>query len=129
MSSYIVDVGPRSRAVSRFVARVRSEILTAISEERQVSAVNQHKLAEQLKKKRADINRQLTGEAPLTLRSIAELSWALGREINFELHKPATSAGQNLNTEMTTVEWKKPTVIAPRDADAEPAIKLEGRGS
>jgi hypothetical protein len=113
--AYVLDVGPRSRAAARFIARVRSEILTAIVENRRATAVNQQAVAERLGKKRSEINRQLTGEAPLTLRSVAELSWVLGREISFELRKPVENPGQNLNVEMTTVEWKKPTVIAARN--------------
>jgi hypothetical protein len=126
MSSYTVDVGPRSRAVARFVARVRSEILTALSEERRGSMINQQTVAGRLQKKRSDINRQLVGEAPLTLRSIAELSWALGREINFELRRPVVEPGQNLNVEMTTVGWKQPTVVAlSNGATAQSAAKTK----
>ena len=114
-SSCRFDIGSRSRSVARFVARVRSELLTAINEERRAQAINQQMLASRMGKKRSEFNRQLTGEAPLTLRSIAEISWALGREVNLELRKPAARPGQNLNMEMTTVEWKQPKVIVSRD--------------
>jgi len=46
------------------------------------------------------------------LRSVAELSWALGREINFELRKPVEESGQNINTETTTIGWKQPTLVS-----------------
>lgn len=125
MSAYVFDVGARSRAAARFIARVRSEILTAIGEERAATALNQQGVAKQLGKRRTEINRQLTGEAPFTLRAVAELSWALGREISFELHRPLVNPGQNLNAEMTTVEWRKPRVIAANDTAAASSAETE----
>jgi hypothetical protein len=44
---------------------------------------------------RSLINRQLSGEANLTLRSLADLAWAMDMEIWFELKKPAAHPGQN----------------------------------
>ena len=115
MSSYFVDVGPRSRTVARFIARIRGEILTALNEERGASVSSQQAIADRLDKSRSQINRELIGEAPLTLRSIAELSWILGREIHFELRKPVIKPGQNLNDAMSTAGWTTPTIIATPD--------------
>jgi hypothetical protein len=125
MTSYCVDIGSRSRKVGRFIARVRSELLRAVEEERNTCKLSQQEIATRLTRKRSAINHQLSGTEPLTLRSVAELSWALGREISFELREPSREAGQNFNMETTTVEWKKPTFVGmaepcdrPRD-DAE----------
>ena len=112
MASYRVDISPRSRRVGRFVARVRDELLKAVEEERRAARLNQQMVAEKLDQKRSSINRQLSGEDHLTLRSVAELSWALGREINFELRKPVAESGQNINTETTTIGWKQPTLVS-----------------
>jgi hypothetical protein len=113
MTSYRVDIGSRSRRVGRFIARVRSELLRAVDEERRTAHASQQAIAQRLEQDRSAINRQLSGEANLTLRSVAELSWALGREIKFELRKPIEEIGQNINIETSTIEWKKPTVIGP----------------
>lgn len=99
MAPYRVDIGSRSRTVGRFVARVRNELLKAVKEERDASKINSQGVANRLDWHRSAVNRQLSGDAPLTLRSVAELSWALGREINFELHKPVQEPGQNFNME------------------------------
>jgi ribosome-binding protein aMBF1 (putative translation factor) len=112
MASYRVDISPRSRRVGRFIARVRDELLKAVEEERRAARLNQQMVAEKLGQKRSSINRQLSGEDHLTLRSVAELSWALGREINFELRKPVAEGGQNINTETTTIGWKQPTLVS-----------------
>jgi hypothetical protein len=118
MASYRVEISPRSRRVGRFIARVRSELLKAVDEERRASRVNQQAIAEKLEQQRSAINRQLSGEDHLTLRSVAELSWALGREINFELRKPVEESGQNINIETTTIGWKTPTFIGARATTA-----------
>jgi ribosome-binding protein aMBF1 (putative translation factor) len=120
MTSYCVDIGSRSRKVGRFIARVRSELLKAVEEERSASKLSQQEIAKRLAEKRAVINHQLSGTAPLTLRSVAELSWALGREISFELREPSRDAGQNCNMETTTVEWKKPTFVGMAEFSARP---------
>jgi ribosome-binding protein aMBF1 (putative translation factor) len=109
---YQVDIGHRSRRVSRFIARVRGELLRAVDEERRTSRLSQNAIAKKLDWRRSLVNRQLSGDAHLTLRSVAELSWALGREISFELRKPVARDGQNFfNEETTTIAWKKPTLV------------------
>ena len=126
MTSYCVDIGSRSRKVGRFIARVRHELLKAVEEERRTAKLSQQDLASRLDGERSDITHQLSGTKPLTLRSVAELSWALGREINFELRTPTQSAGQNFNPETTTVEWKKPTVVGMVDKNARrPAERID----
>jgi hypothetical protein len=127
MASYRVDISPRSRRVGRFIARVRNELLKAVDEERRASHLNQQSIAEKLEQKRSTINRQLSGEDHITLRSVAELSWALGREINFELRKPIEESGQNINMETTTIGWKAPTLIGqPTDIVADGAKNPSG---
>lgn len=127
MASYRVDISPRSRRVGRFIARVRDELLKAVDEERRAARLNQQMIAEKLDQQRSSINRQLSGEDHLTLRSVAELSWALGREINFELRKPVEESGQNINMETTTIGWKQPTLVSvPRDIVANRANRASG---
>ncbi len=117
MTSYNVDIGSRSRKVSRFIARVRHELLRAVEEERGACKLSPQEMATRLAQKRSAITHQLAGTEPLTLRSVAELSWALGREISFELREPTREAGQNSNMETTTVEWKKPTFVSMTERD------------
>jgi hypothetical protein len=112
--AYRVEVSPRSRHVGRFIGRVRNELLKAISDERRTSGLNQQRLAEKLELQRSELNRQLAGRDHLTLRSVAELSWALGCDIHFELRKPTEEPGQNLNLETTTLEWGAPTFVGDK---------------
>src|SRR6202020_1711445 len=64
---------------------------------------SQQGLAQKLDTERALINRQLSGETSLTLRSLADVAWAMDMEISFELKKPHPEAGQNQTMTTSTV--------------------------
>jgi transcriptional regulator with XRE-family HTH domain len=105
VTSFHFDIGGRARNAGRFIGRVRGELLRALSERKSDGGLTQEALARKLDTERALINRQLSGESNLTLRSLADLAWAMDLEISFELKNPATEAGQNQpaqNQTMTT---------------------------
>jgi hypothetical protein len=95
VTSFHFDIGERARHAGRFIGRVRGELLRALSERKSEGGFCQETLARKLKTERALINRQFSGESNLTLRSLADLAWAMDLEIAFELKKPAAEAGQN----------------------------------
>lgn len=104
MTSFQFDIGSRARNAGRFIGRVRNELLKALSERKKDGKLSQQELAKKLEVHRSLINRQLSGEANLTLRSLADLAWAMDMEISFELKKPVVEAGQNqpVNHSVTT---------------------------
>ena len=105
MTSFHFDIGGRARHAGRFIGRVRGELLRALSERKSEREFSQETLARKLDTERSLINRQLSGESNLTLRSLADLAWAMDFEISFELKKPAVNDGQNQfipNQTMTT---------------------------
>lgn len=104
MTSFHFDIGSRARNAGRFIARVQNELLRAIAEKKKESKFSQQSLANKLKVHRSLINRQLTGEANLTLRSLADLAWAMDLEIAVELKKPTDEVGQNQASSTSTVE-------------------------
>jgi plasmid maintenance system antidote protein VapI len=97
------DIGERARHAGRFIGRVRGELLRALMERKSELGFSQQGLARKLDTERALINRQLSGEANLTLRSLADLAWAMDMEILFELKKPLHKAGQNQPMTTSTV--------------------------
>jgi plasmid maintenance system antidote protein VapI len=105
VTSFHFDIGSRARHAGRFIGRVRGELLRALTLRKSEGELPQQVLAEKLGIQRSLINRQLAGETNLTLRSLADLAWAMDMEITFELKKPMAKAGQNqpiLNQAMTT---------------------------
>jgi hypothetical protein len=92
MNSYVFDIGEKARTVSRFIGHVRSELQQAFLFEKSARKLTQQKVADAIGTTRHVINRELVGEENITLRRLAELAWALGWEIVFELRKPQLSA-------------------------------------
>jgi transcriptional regulator with XRE-family HTH domain len=105
VTSFHFDIGSRARHAGRFIGRVRGELLRALAERKAETGLSQQALARKLDADRAQINRQLSGEANLSLRSLAELAWAMDMDISFELKKPVTSVGQNQLMTTSTVQY------------------------
>jgi transcriptional regulator with XRE-family HTH domain len=113
MMFFRFDIDARSRIAGRFIGRVRRELLRAITEEK-CAGLTQQELADRLESRRSNINRQLSGETEITLRSLAELAWALDREIAFELRRPDNADGQNIAPVTSTIGHKPIKVIGPK---------------
>ena len=94
MTYFRLDIGARRRTAGRLLGQVRSEIVKALVEQK-ATGLSQQRLAAKLGVERRQLNRQLTGEGELTLRAVADLAWALDREISFELRQRSTEPGQN----------------------------------
>lgn len=116
MTFFRFDINARSRTAGRFVGRVRRELLRAVTEQKQ-AGLSQQELARRLESGRSNVNRQLSGEAEITLRSLADLAWALDREITFELRRPDDTAGQNIAPQTSTIGHKPIRIIAPKTSD------------
>ena len=103
MTYFHFDIGERARHAGRFIGRVRGELLRALNARKSEIGFSQQGLAQKLEAERSLINRQLSGEANLSLRSLADLAWAMDMEISFELKKPHPKAGQNQPMTTSTV--------------------------
>lgn len=89
--SFRFEIGARARAASRFIANVRSDLIAAAVERRSQTGFTQQQLAELVGVSRQELNRYFCGQRELPLRSIADLAWALDKEIHVELRDPAGS--------------------------------------
>jgi predicted XRE-type DNA-binding protein len=92
MNLYVFDIGERARKVSRFIGHVRAELRRALATEKASRKLSQQQIATMIGTSRSVINREIMGLENLTLRRVAELAWALGWEIVFELRKPEALA-------------------------------------
>lgn len=111
MTSYRFRTCGRSRSAGRLIGRIRSELLKATLEEHTDAGTTVQALADKLLLERSVINGQLSGHRPLSLRLIADLAWALNREVVFEIRKPEWTPGQNSAPEVSTASSRQPTVI------------------
>jgi len=116
MTFFRFDIGERSRTAGRFIGRVRRELLRAVTEEKQ-AGLTQQELARRLESRRSNINRQLSGEAEITLRSLADFAWALDREITFELRRSDEAAARNIAPVTSTIGHKPIRIIATKSSN------------
>lgn len=79
--SYRLKVDPKSRKAARFISRLQKAIQSALI----ASGKTQQEIATILEVDRSVINRRLKGNSNLTARSIAELAYALDKQIEFRL--------------------------------------------
>lgn len=87
--SFELPITAKDRAAGRFIGRVRKALFLAASEAKEKSGLTQQNIADKLHTDKSVINRMLNGERNLTLRSVAEIAWALGLDIGFELRPRA----------------------------------------
>lgn len=104
------EIGARARAASRLIGSIRDDLVKAVVQEKEASGLTQQQLAQKLGVSRATLNRSLAGNRELTLRSVAELAWALDREVSIELRKPDATPGRNYAVATSTATT--PTVKA-----------------
>jgi transcriptional regulator with XRE-family HTH domain len=95
MASFQLKIKPNRRAAARFVDRVRQSLQAAVVADRKRIGITQSKIAEAIGVHRSVISRELHGRQDITLGRVAELAWAMGREIDFELRVPEAQEGQN----------------------------------
>lgn len=95
MASFQISLKPNRRAAGRFVGKVRRALQAAVEDDRERIGITQTKIAEAIGVHRSVISRELNGRQDITLGRVAELAWAMGREIDFELRVPEAEAGQN----------------------------------
>lgn len=95
MTSFQIAISPSKRAAGRFISKVRRALQRALVEEQALSGINQSAVAEAIGVHRSVVSRELNGRQDITLGRIAELAWAMGREIDFQLVKPEQEMGAN----------------------------------
>lgn len=98
--SYELKIDPKRRAAGRFIGTVRKALINAALEEKQQHGLTQQRVAECLGVNRSVINRMLRGEVNLTLRSVAELAWAMGWQPQFSLKRIAKADRNNAEPEI-----------------------------
>lgn len=96
MTSFQIGISPSRRAAGRFISRVRRALQSALIEEGERNGINQSKIADAIGVHRSVISRELNGRQDITLGRLAELAWAMGREIELDLIVTKNGQGSNL---------------------------------
>ena len=77
------------------VARAQRAVQDAFSQAKDEQGFTQAELARKLDMDRSLLNRQLMGQANLTLRTLGEMAWALDRILVLQFLRPPTAATGN----------------------------------
>jgi plasmid maintenance system antidote protein VapI len=82
--NFVFNIGEKKRITGRYIGSVRRQLTRAVlkAEERGISRSD---IARKIGCHRSRITRMLTGSSNLTLRSISELSWAIGKKPLFSM--------------------------------------------
>lgn len=124
MPSFQFEIDEKSEAATRFITSVRDELVKAMLEEKQSRGLSQSDVAALIGISPSVVSRQLSGEANLTLRSVAEIAWALGRQPRFRLEAPSLERGCNASGESRGVASSD---AAPRPLDSDGTTYLTGQ--
>ncbi len=95
MTSYRIGLDSRRRKIGRFIGTVRRELQRAFLEEKAASGLTQNRLAQTLGVNRSLVTRQLHGRANLTLETVADYAWAMGRDLVFKMPGRELKKGSN----------------------------------
>ncbi|MET4240705.1 helix-turn-helix transcriptional regulator [Bradyrhizobium sp. RT10b] len=87
MTSSPTSRSPQNLIAARFVGDVREELISAFLEEMAERGLSKSEVARLLDVNRSVVSRILNGTAPLELRTIGQLAWAMGRDPQFKLPK------------------------------------------
>jgi len=128
MTSFVFDIGERSRKVSRALGKLRSGLQTAFITERKSRKLTQQAIASLLGVNRSVVNRQLTGQENLTVRSAVELAWAMGWETNIVVHKPTVEPATNERpTEPQLYDYRSDSTTGT-GTNVQPVLPIPSRG-
>ncbi|MBY2993800.1 helix-turn-helix transcriptional regulator [Rhizobium leguminosarum] len=105
--SYRMQIDAKSKNAGRFVRRVQKELQTALSR----SGLRQQQVAERLGVDRSIINRRLSGHANLTLRSIADLAWAMDHHVEFSLKPKTVVVTANEHPKIAAPTYMAPVIM------------------
>jgi transcriptional regulator with XRE-family HTH domain len=102
-NSFEFDLDPKSREFVRLAAMIHREIDRAVSEECKKHRLTKADVARCLGVDKGNLTRRLNGTSNLTIRSIAELCWALNQTPEFRMvsndkvRSVASNHGENIS--------------------------------
>lgn len=94
MTSFRLGIKPSKKAAGRFISRARRKLQQAMIRS-EAQGVKQADVAREIGVHRSVVNRELRGEANITLGRFAELAHAMGGEAQIDICFPEDEAGRN----------------------------------
>lgn len=103
--SYQMRLNSRSRVAGRFIGAAHDELRAAFEK----SGKTQQEIADRLGVDKAVINRRLKGTENLTLRTLAEMAWAINHDVRVVMVRPKSGVHRNERD-----RWLEPALVTAR---------------
>lgn len=87
--SFSVKISAKDRATGRFMSRVHRALIKAVNQAKADKQISQAQIAEAMGVDKSVVSRILNGEGNLTLKTIGDISWAVGLRPEFRFEKIA----------------------------------------
>ena len=127
--SFLFDLDEKSEAAAAFITKVRDELVRAFVMQKSESGATLQSVAEKIGGDRSAVHRLLNGEGNLTLRKVAELSWAFGKEPFFEIRSHEVSSA-DIRSDYSIVRPKMAKIDQScSQVNCPPATRSEAIGS
>lgn len=113
--SFRISIPPNRRAALRLLSSVRQQLLAALASETDASGRTQADIARELGVNRSVISRFLSGSRDMMVGNLAEVAWALDREVAITLGE----AGSGIKSRDIAAEAVPATVMVNASEEAE----------
>ncbi|CAN7253072.1 helix-turn-helix domain-containing protein [Neorhizobium sp. LjRoot104] len=104
--SFLFELDPKDEAIADLVADVGKKLQRTVN----LRGLTQNEIAQRLEVDRSRVNRCLSGFNNLTLKSLAELTWAMDSKIRFEIElneeEQVQAADETRVNVVTLAEWQ-----------------------
>lgn len=92
MKSFSLNMSAKDRATGRFKSRVNRALVEAVIRAKREKGLTQSQIADRMGVDKSTLSQIVNGRGNLTLRTIGEISWAVGQrpDITFSKIQPAS---------------------------------------
>ncbi|WP_426239926.1 helix-turn-helix domain-containing protein [Pararhizobium sp. DWP1-1-3] len=97
--SFLFELDPKDEAVADLVAEAGKKLQRAIN----IRGLTQNEIAQKLGVDRSRVNKCLSGFSNLTLKSLAEISWALDGKVKLDIELYGEEQDQTADEAITNV--------------------------
>lgn len=101
--SYSLKISPKDRATGRFKSRVNRRLLNAILSAKKEHGLTQSQIAKLMDVDKSTLSKILNGKGNLTLKTIGDISWAVGLVPNINFEKKEAGSGIHLSNSGRTI--------------------------
>lgn len=94
--SFRFEVNPREAASTVLISRTARELRNALGVKKASDGLTQAEVAEKLQTDKATLTKCLSGFRNITLKTLSDIAWAIGAEIEIKVKVPDVKAGAEI---------------------------------